>query len=368
MTQKVIDWIRLSRTENIGPITFYKLLNRFGSAKAALEQLPEMARNGGKSHFNLYPVDAAERELSAIEKLGGFLLLKDDLAYPNLLKQTRDAPPILSGLGDKTLLESEKSIAIVGSRNASLNGLHIAKGLAQNLGTNGYTIVSGLAKGIDAAAHVGSIDTGTIAVLGGGIDVVYPKENATLYKKIKEKGLILSEFFMGEQPQAHHFPRRNRIIAGLCSGVVIVEATSKSGSMSTASHAADYGRDVFAVPGSPLDPRSQGPNLLIKNGAVLVESSLDITNNQPFTFEAWEEDPEQYFPHSGPISKNLKEIREKVLGLLSTSPCHIEDLIIQLGVSPSIISDVLLELELAGGLQRLRENKVSLKPYHKTPF
>lgn len=204
MTQKVIDWIRLSRTENVGPITFFQLLSRFGSAEAALEHIPTMAKNGGKTNFKVYPEVSVQKELAAIEKLGGFVLIKDDFDYPDLLKQTRDAPPVLMGIGDKKLLRVQKSVAIVGSRNASLNGLHIAKGLAKNLGNNGYTIVSGLAKGIDAAAHEGSIDTGTIAVLGGGIDVIYPKENTVLYEKIKEKGLVLSEFFIGEQPQAHH--------------------------------------------------------------------------------------------------------------------------------------------------------------------
>lgn len=368
MTKKVIEWIQLSRTENVGPITFYQLLSRFGSAAEALKNIPIMAKNGGKSSFNIYPIDRAKKELDAVEKLGGFLLTRDNIDYPDLLKQIKDAPPVLIGIGDRKLLRSHKSVAIVGSRNASLNGLHIAKNLAKNLGNNGYTIVSGLAKGIDAAAHEGSLDTGTIAVLGSGIDVIYPKENAFLHEKIKEKGLLLSEFAIGEQPQAHHFPRRNRIISGLCSGVVIVEATTKSGSMTTASHAADYGRDVFAVPGSPLDPRSLGPNSLIKNGAILVESAIDIITNQSFSYEAWEEDPEQYFSAPGPIAKNLKEIREKVLRLLSTTPCQIEDLITQLDISPAIISDILLELELAGRLQRLRGNKVSLKPHLKTPF
>ena len=267
--------LRLYRTRNIGPVTFRKLLLQFGTARAALDALPELARRGGMREFKPFPVARAESELSDITALGGQALHIGATDYPELLTVAEDAPPVLMSLGDGLLLK-RPAIAIVGARNASANGRTLATAFADELSGAEYVIVSGMARGIDTAAHIGALGGGTIAVVAGGVDVIYPRENSALYHRILDGGLVVSEMPNGTKPQGRHFPRRNRIISGLSLGVVVVEAAERSGSLTTARFAAEQGRDVLAVPGSPLDPRTHGTGRLIRDGATLVMSTDHI--------------------------------------------------------------------------------------------
>ena len=269
--------LRLIRSENVGPITFRRLIERFGSAADALEALPEMSRRGGRLRaIKVASQGAAMGEIEAISALGATLVAHGEPDYPERLAAIEDAPPILIVRGFLHLLP-RPGVAMVGARNASLNGRRFAEELARDLGEAGFVIVSGLARGIDGAAHQGGLDTGTIGVMAGGIDIVYPREHQNLYDEIAARGVLVSELPPGTQPQARHFPRRNRIISGLTLGTVVVEAVVRSGTLITARLAAEQGREVFAVPGSPRDPRSHGPNHLIKNGATLVEKADDVT-------------------------------------------------------------------------------------------
>ena len=262
--------MRLSRTEGVGPVTFFALLRRFGSAAAALDALPLLSRP-------LTPVGRreAEAELAWIERLGGRLLCWGEPLYPAMLAAVEDAPPVVTLLGRPELLATP-IVAVVGARNASANGRRLARELAAGLGEAGIVVASGMARGIDAAAHLGALDNGTVAVLAGGADIVYPEENRGLYDAMRTRGAILAELPLGAEPQARHFPRRNRIISGLALGVVVVEAAAKSGSLITARYALEQGREVFAVPGSPLDPRCRGCNDLLRNGATLTETAADV--------------------------------------------------------------------------------------------
>ena len=268
-------WLRLARTENVGPVTFRNLIARFGSATAALEELPRLAQRGGSKNFVLPPEEESLRELEALAKLGGRLIAACEAGFPPGLKALEAPPPVLSVLGHPHLLQKEM-VAIVGARNASALARKFADILARELGFAGLVVVSGLARGIDAAAHEAALAVGTVAVVAGGVDIIYPPENEKLYGAIKTQGVILSEMRLGEAPQARHFPRRNRIISGLARGVVVVEAAEKSGSLITANYALEQGREIFAVPGSPLDPRARGANRLIREGATLTESAEDI--------------------------------------------------------------------------------------------
>jgi len=271
-----LDWLRLARSDNVGPITFYKLLERFGSAGAALDALPDLARHGGgRKKLKVGSKADAEREIEALGQIGAGLIARGEPAYPPLLAHIEDAPPLISVLGHSHLL-TKKAIAVVGARNASVNGLRFAETIARDLGEGGLMVVSGLARGIDAAAHKGALATGTLAVQGGGVDVVYPKENAALYESIKAEGAIVSEIAPGTQPQARHFPRRNRLISGIARGVVVVEASPRSGSLITARMALEQNREVFAVPGAAGDLRARGTNGLIRDGAVLTETAEDV--------------------------------------------------------------------------------------------
>src|SRR3954469_7843549 len=268
-------WLRLARTENVGPVTFRNLIARFGTASAALEELPRLAARGGKGNFVLADESEAERELEALAKLGGRLIAACEAEYPPGLKALEAPPPVISVLGHPHLLQKEM-IAIVGARNASALARKFADTLSRELGFAGLVVVSGLARGIDTSAHEAALAVGTVAVVAGGVDIIYPPENEKLYGEIKNRGVIVSEMRLGEAPQARHFPRRNRIISGLSRGVVVVEAAEKSGSLITAQYALEQGREIFAVPGSPLDPRAKGANRLIKDGATLTESAEDI--------------------------------------------------------------------------------------------
>lgn len=362
--QEKLHWLRLTRTDNVGPITFYRLLENFGSAGAALEALPEMAKRGGRSKPLKSPeMGLIEREYEQLTKLGGDLLTAADDAYPDKLLNTDGAPPVLSILGNPALM-SQSCLAIVGARNASVNGRKFSAKIARELGQMGQVIVSGLARGIDTAAHQGALDTGTIAVVAGGIDVVYPEENQALYEAIKERGLVIAESPFGQQPFAQSFPKRNRIVSGLSSGVVVVEATRKSGSLITARLAGEQGRDVMAVPGHPLDPRAAGPNHLIREGAILVQSATDIIEAlSTYSTNAFEEPAQRHVSFSQTPSADMDytpEAQNEVLAALSFTPITVDELIRACHLSVPAVQTILLELELAGRVKRFPGNQVSL--------
>ncbi|MEW5728398.1 MAG: DNA-processing protein DprA [Pseudomonadota bacterium] len=359
-----LDWLRLIRSENVGPRTFFRLLERYGTAAAALAALPELAKRGGRARpIVVCPKGAAERELEAAERLGAVALATIEPGYPRWLAAIDDAPPILYVRGNPSLL-ARPMVGMVGARNASINGRNLARRIAADLGKAGMVVASGLARGIDTAAHEGSLASGTVAVLAGGVDVVYPPENERLYGEVVAAGAAVSEMPPGTQPQASHFPRRNRIISGMGLGVVVVEASFKSGSLITARMAADQGREVFAVPGSPLDPRAQGPNDLIRHGAVLTESADDVLKvlsdllRRPLAegkradFEGRAAAP--------PGERELAGARATIVACLGPTPVTVDLIIRECQLSPPVVSMVLLELELAGRLERHPGNQVSL--------
>ncbi len=359
--------LRLSRSEKVGPVTFRQLLHGFGSAEAALAALPELARRGGRRQpLAIYPAAAAQEELARLRQMRGHLIVLGESDYPVALAAIADAPPVLAILGDASLL-ARQSVALVGARNASTNGRFLAETLARHLGALGWVVVSGLARGIDAAAHQGALESGTIAVLAGGIDQPYPPESEPLYREIAQRGLLLAELALGRIPQARHFPRRNRIVSGLTQGTVVVEAALKSGSLITARLAGEQGREVMAVPGSPLDPRCRGANQLIRQGAILVESAADIdealsglsgsrTGRGDADGRAVNQvaEPTQIsdFPPESAVAK--------VESQLGPSPVAVDELLRQCQLSPPFLRMTLLELELAGRLQWHPGNRVSL--------
>jgi len=359
--------LRLIRTENVGPVTFRQLITRYKTAERALEALPELAKRGGrKKPLVACPTGIINKELDELDKMGGTLIVLGDPLYPTPLAATEDAPPVMMALGHPHLLE-KKCFAIVGARNASVVGLKIATSFSQKLGDAGYVISSGMARGIDAAAHRGALATGTVAVLAGGADVIYPRENTEVYNSIKETGVILSEMPFGTQPQARHFPRRNRIISGLALGVLVVEATHRSGTLITARLASEQGREVFAIPGSPLDPRSKGPNSLIKQGAQLTESIDDILEVLSLMDERRISEPQYdlfYIPDSKMVedetmNSDLSAAQVIIKEKLSHTAIAIDDLIRLTELDTSVVQTVLLELELAGEITRHAGNRVS---------
>lgn len=359
-----VDWLRLIRSENVGPITFFRLLERCGSAAAALAALPDLARRGGRDRpLRLGGKAEARQELAACAALGVRLLAACEPDYPEALAAIEDPPPLLAVRGHPHLL-SRPLVAMVGARNASLNGRRLAETLARDLGDAGYGVVSGLARGIDAAAHQGSLHSGTVAVVAGGIDVVYPEENRELFESIGIQGAVVAEMPVGTIPQARHFPRRNRIISGLALATVVVEASPKSGSLITARLALEQGRDVMAVPGSPLDPRAKGPNSLLRDGAILVESGQDVLNALAGqTRRPLREPPEN--PPSPPVSSppteaQLEAARAIVLESLSPTPVQVDELIRGCQLSAAVVLTILLEMELAGKIQRHPGHQVSL--------
>ena len=361
--------MRLFRTENIGPITYYQLIERYGSAGEALRQLPELAKRGGRKKPLTPPSEKEiEREYKALLKLGGQIITVQDKAYPLALTATEDAPPVLSVIGNVSLL-NKSCVAIVGARNASINGRKFARKIAHELGARGQTITSGLARGIDTAAHEGSIDTGTIAVVASGIDVVYPEENQKLYEEIAEKGLVIAENKLGAKPYTSAFPRRNRIVSGISKGIIVVEATRRSGSLITARMAGEQGRDVYAVPGSPFDPRAAGPNHLIREGATLVRNADDVMEIlMDFSGNSLREPPTaviNFIPHLQEVqnkdNEEAPEIRqEKILSHLSFTPISVDELLRACHLTISALQSTLLELELAGRVKRLPGNRISL--------
>ena len=357
------DRLRLIRSENVGPITFRRLLDRFGTAAAALRALPDLARRGGRRQaVHICTAAEAEAEMAACAARGARLLVLGDPGYPPQLAEIEDAPATLAVIGDVPLL-SQPSVAVVGSRNASLNGRTLARGLARDLAANGFVIVSGLARGIDAEAHRGGLATGTVGVLAGGVDVCYPRENAELYAHIAEQGALVSEAPPGMAPQARHFPRRNRVISGLARGVVVVEANLRSGSLITARMALEQGREVFAVPGSPLDPRARGCNDLIRQGAALTESAADVLAvlGSPFAPRPAASPPvAQAPPLLAEDGAEVDEARLAVAQTLSPAPVAVDEIIRTCHLSPALVSTILLEWELAGRLERHPGNRVSL--------
>lgn len=366
----LLDWLRLIRSENVGPVTFRALLRRYGNAAAALDALPELAWRGGRTKpIRIPPKAAAERELDRLDALGGTALALETDAYPPLLAALDDAPPLLFVRGHLDLLE-KPAVALVGARNASANGRRLARTLSAELAEAGLLVVSGLARGIDGAAHVGALAGGTCAVLAGGVDVVYPPEHAQLYDELAERGLVVSEMPLGTEPQARHFPRRNRLISGLSLGVVVVEAALRSGSLITARLAGEQGREVLAVPGSPLDPRAKGCNKLLREGAVLVESSRDVVDALSDQLRRDPQEPPVRgylaadFGGAGGAGDEADEAafaraREEVAELLGFTPVAVDEVIRQCQFSPAIVTLVLLEFELAGVCERHPGNRVA---------
>ncbi|MCB1531853.1 MAG: DNA-processing protein DprA [Alphaproteobacteria bacterium] len=363
-----LAWLRLARTQNVGPITFYRLVELYCSPAKALEALPELSRRGGSKKPLKAPSESAiEKEYEALQKLGGDIVTAACPSYPLALGAIDDAPPVISVLGNLAMM-NQPCIGMVGARNASINGRKMAETLARDLGAQGHVIVSGLARGIDTAAHKGALDTGTIAVVAGGLDIIYPEENAGLYEQIKQDGLIIAESPLGQQPFAASFPRRNRIVSGLSKGVVVVEATMRSGSLITARMAGEQGRDVYAVPGSPLDPRAQGPNHLIREGATLVRNAEDILEAiRDFSGKALEDSYEPRAFIHGPVSNDIRadesppeDAQETILSQLSYNAITVDELIRACHLSISAVQTSVLELELAGRVKRLPGNRISL--------
>ena len=358
-TEDQVARLRLIRSDNIGPVTYFQLLARFGSAAAALDAIPELAARGGGRAPRLAPRAAVEREMERVEQLGARYLFLGQGLYPPLLAELETAPPALIVKGHLSLLE-KPAIAMVGARNASAAACRFARGLAQQLGEAGVTVVSGLARGIDTAAHDGSLESGTIGVIAGGIDIFYPPENEERQQAIAERGLLIAEQPPGVEPRARHFPYRNRIIAGLAHGTVVVEAAPKSGSLITARHAGGYGRDVMAVPGSPLDPRAQGCNQLIRDGATLIQNAEDVLETiRPFHLRPLAQRRLDYTAQSASPDASEAE-RQAVLDLLSPTAVAVDEIIRQSALPPATVQTVLLELELAGRLERHAGAKVSL--------
>ena len=359
-----LDWLRLIRSENVGPITFYELIKHCGSAAAALDALPELARRGGrKPSIKICSRAVAEREFEATLAAGARLVAIGEAAYPMPLAAIPDPPPLIAVKGHLHLLK-KPTFGIVGTRNASAAGVRFTRGIAAELGAHGLVIVSGLARGIDAAAHRGALETGTVAVFAGGIDVVYPSEHEELATDIADAGVIVAETAIGIPPQARHFPRRNRLISGLSLGVLVVEGAPRSGSLITARMALEQGREVFAVPGSPLDPRCRGPNTLIRQGAVLTETADDVMQGlegvmrQPLeerdvdAFTAPEPEP--------PSDEQVATARRLVVEKLGPTAVEVDEILRQCQLTAPVVLTVLLELELAGRLERHPGGRVSL--------
>jgi len=347
-----VSWLRLLRSRRVGPTTFHRLMSEHGTATAALAALPEVARAAGVPDYSTCPEGVAIAELRAAHKAGAHLLTCADPAYPAALRDLPDAPPILWIMGDMAAL-TRPMIALVGARNASSLGLRMARSLAAELAEQGFVVVSGLARGIDTAAHLASLEAGTLAVMAGGVDVIYPAENTRLSQDILRTGLRLSEQPVGLVPQARHFPTRNRLISGLARAVIVVEAAARSGSLITARTALDQGREVLAVPGHPFDARASGCNMLIRDGAILVRSAADVIEALPR-----DEGPVQAeipLPDPAPAPRPLREsaaLHAEILSRLGPSPLAEDQLIRDLASPPQAVTPALVVLELDGRITR----------------
>ncbi|NOU03502.1 MAG: DNA-protecting protein DprA [Novosphingobium sp.] len=349
--------IRLLRSPNVGPVSYGQLLRRFGDAQTALAVLPDLAGKGGT--YRVADEGRVAAEVAAVRSAGARYLFHDAPDYPVLLGELDSAPPILTFRGDAALA-ARPCVAIVGARNASAAAVKLARQFAGDLADAGFVVVSGLARGIDGAAHQAALDGGTIGVIASGIDVTYPPEHADLQEQVATRGLLLAEQPPGTEPLARHFPSRNRIIAGLAAGTLVVEAAPKSGSLITARLAGEAGREVMAVPGSPLDARAQGCNQLIRDGAVLVQSAEEVIE----LVTGFTGSPRSRFQESGadfvPLADELGDDSADIAGLLTVAPVGVDELIRQSGESPSAVQLALLELELAGRLVRHAAGRVSL--------
>ena len=350
--------LRLIRTPTIGPVTYRQLLARFGSAERAIEALPDLAARGGGKAPRIAEAAMVEREIARVETLGARYLFIDDADYPPLLAELDNAPAVMTIRGDSALF-ARTSVAMVGARNASAAACRFARGLAVELGREGVVVVSGLARGLDTAAHQGSLATGTIGVIASGIDIAFPPENRGLQEQVAEQGLLIAEQPPGSEPLARNFPHRNRVIAGLSTGTVVVEAAPRSGSLITARLAAEAGRDVMAVPGSPLEPRAQGCNLLIREGATLVQSAADILETiRPIDSRMVRMPASPFDGRPGGEPDDAE--RRALIGLLGPVSVAIDELIRQSGLPPATVALVLLELELADRIERHAGGRVSL--------
>nr|WP_309503564.1 DNA-processing protein DprA [uncultured Roseovarius sp.] len=368
-----VSWLRLLRSRRVGIATFYRLLAEHGTAQAALDALPDVARAAGVEDYKICPLGVVHAELAAGREAGARPIFITDPDYPDMLRRIHDAPPMLWAVGNSAVL-TRPMVAIVGARNASSLGTRMARALASDLAQRGYVVVSGLARGIDAAAHAACVETGTLAVLAGGVDVLYPAENARLADDIVRTGLRLSEQPMGTVPQARHFPTRNRIISGIAQAVVVVEAAAKSGSLITARNALDQGRDVLAVPGHPFDARAAGCNMLIRDGARLVRNAADVIEALPEkpdaepalpglslgdTPTAQAKAPTPKAPHAGrtppPDRRSLREtadLHSVILDRLGPSPLAEDQLIRDIGAPARNVAPVLVDLEIEGHIRR----------------
>ena len=350
--------LRLIRSPHIGPVSYRQLIARFGSAKAALQALPDLVKRGG-GRYQVASEQCIERELAAAKDLGGRHIFLDDPDYPALLSEIDNAPATIMVSGNLELA-SRPVVAMVGARNASAAACRFARSLALNLGEAGIIVVSGLARGIDTAAHLGALGHGTIGVIAGGIDIYYPPENADLQRSIGDQGLLIAEMPPGTEPRARHFPHRNRIIAGLALGTVVVEAVPKSGSLITARLATEYGREVMAVPGSPLDPRARGCNQLIREGATLVQDAADIAELiRPLDSRMTGTKTVMQTLHQETAEADDSD-RLRVSQLLGMSFVTVDEIMRQSGLTSSLVQSVLLEYELAGKLERGAGGRVRL--------
>lgn len=358
MADAAVARLRLIRTPGVGPVTYRQLVARFGGAEAAVDALPMLAARGGGRPPQVAAAAAIEREIAAVARIGARHWFIDDADYPPLLAELENAPPVVTARGDRALA-SRMVVAMVGARNASAAACRFARGLAGALGDAGVVIASGLARGIDTQAHAASLANGTIGVIASGIDIAFPPENAGLQEEVATRGLLIAEQPPGGEPRARQFPYRNRIIAGLAVGTVVVEAAPKSGSLITARLAAEAGREVMAVPGSPLDPRAQGCNLLIREGATLVQCADDILEAvRPIDPRAVRAPASRFTP--APPEDASDTERRRIVDLLGPVPVPVDEIVRQAGVAPNAVALVLLELELAGRLERHAGGSISL--------
>lgn len=346
-----LSWLRLLRSRRVGVSTFYRLMNEHKSADAALAALPDIARGAGVKSYTPCGRDMAEAEWTSAVRSGAQPIAIGSMDYPNLLAQIPDAPPFLWCIGDPKLLH-RPMLSLVGARNASSLGTRMAKKLAHKLGEQGHVIVSGLARGIDAAAHSAALETGTIAVMAGGVDVIYPAENAVLGQEMEHKGLRISESPMCLAPQARHFPRRNRIISGLSRATIVIEAAGKSGSLITARSALDQGRDVMAVPGHPFDARASGCNMLIRDGAVLVRGADDVLAALEMLTAEEPTGPAAQKPPQRPPNAKAEDLHKSILSKLGPNPVTEDQLIRDLGRPTAEVSSEISALELDGKIKR----------------
>lgn len=363
-----LDWLRLTRSENIGPVTFRDLINRFGGARAALEALPELSRRGGlKRTIRICSVERAEAEIEKVQALGARHVALNETGYPTLLQHIDSPPPVLIIKGREELADMH-ILGVVGARNASAIGLKLTSTFVTGLCAGGLVIASGLARGIDTAAHKAALKTGTIAVVAGGIDTSYPPENAKLQQQISEEGLLIAEMPPGVAPKSQHFPRRNRLVSGMSLGVLVTEAAVRSGSLITARLAGEQGRDVFAIPGSPLDPRAGGTNKLLQDGAQLVLNAANILqqlenvlNREPDISQEKFSEQEMSTETTESYETPPEDVGSQIVNLLSVVPVETDDLIRLSGHSAAIVQSTLMELDIAGRIIRHNQQLVSLR-------